>query len=57
MFDKEREQKVIELCQRLVQSPSYSGQEDKVVAELDKAFKEMGFDDVYRENRRKSSIL
>lgn len=46
MFKKEREQKVIELCQRLVQSPSYSGQEDKVVEELDKAFKEMGFDDV-----------
>lgn len=46
MFNKEREQKVIELCQRLVQSPSYSGQEDKVVEELKKAFNEMGFDDV-----------
>ncbi|MDF2504746.1 YgeY family selenium metabolism-linked hydrolase [Clostridium sp.] len=46
MFNKEREQTVIELCQRLVQSPSYSGQEDKVAEELKKAFKELGFDDV-----------
>lgn len=38
MFNKEREQTVIELCQRLVQSPSYSGQEDKVAEELKKAF-------------------
>ncbi|WP_019227532.1 YgeY family selenium metabolism-linked hydrolase [Sedimentibacter sp. B4] len=46
MFNKEREQTVIELCQRLVQSPSYSGQEDKVAEELKKAFEELGFDDV-----------
>lgn len=46
MFNKEREQTVIELCQRLVQSQSYSGQEDKVAEELKKAFKELGFDDV-----------
>ncbi len=46
MFNKEREQNVIELCQRLVQSQSYSGQEDKVAEELKKAFKELGFDDV-----------
>lgn len=46
MFNKEREQTVIELCQRLVQSPSYSGQEDKVAEELKKAFEKLGFDDV-----------
>lgn len=46
MFSKEREQTVIELCQRLVQLQSYSGQEDKVAEELKKAFKELGFDDV-----------
>lgn len=46
MFNKEREQTVIELCQRLVQSQSYSGQEGKVAEELNKAFKELGFDDV-----------
>jgi putative selenium metabolism hydrolase len=46
MLNKEREKTVIELCQRLVQSPSYSGQEDKVAEELKKAFIELGFDDV-----------
>lgn len=46
MFNKEREQTVLNLCQRLVQAPSYSGQEDKVAEELKKAFKELGFDDV-----------
>ena len=46
MFNKEREQTVIELCQRLVQSQSYSGQEGKVAEELKRAFKELRFDDV-----------
>lgn len=46
MLNKEREQTVISLCQRLVKSSSYSGQEDKVAEELKKAFKELGFDDV-----------
>jgi putative selenium metabolism hydrolase len=46
MLNKEREQTVINLCQRLVKSSSYSGQEGKVAEELKKAFKELGFDDV-----------
>ncbi|MEL7647265.1 MAG: YgeY family selenium metabolism-linked hydrolase [Sedimentibacter sp.] len=46
MLNKEREQTVISLCQRLVKSSSYSGQEGKVAEELNKAFKELGFDDV-----------
>ncbi len=47
MLNKEREEKVIDLCQRLVKAPSYSGQEEKVLKELQKTFNEMGFDDVF----------
>ncbi|MGM0396795.1 MAG: YgeY family selenium metabolism-linked hydrolase [Bacillota bacterium] len=47
MFNKEREEKVINLCQRLVKVPSYSGQEEKVLKELQETFNEMGFDDVF----------
>ena len=47
MFNKEREEKVIALCQELVKIQSYSGQEDKVVEVLKSSFKAMGFDDVF----------
>lgn len=47
MFSKEREEKVIALCQELVKIQSYSGQEDKVVEVLKSSFKAMGFDDVF----------
>lgn len=46
MLRKEREEKVIALCQELVRNQSYSGQEDKVVEVLKENFKKMGFDDV-----------
>ena len=46
MFNKEREEKVISLCQELIKEQSYSGQEDKVVEVLKKNFNELGFDDV-----------
>lgn len=46
MLSKEREEKVIKLCQELVQAPSYSGQEDKVVEVLKRNFEALGFDDV-----------
>ena len=46
MLTKDREQKVIELCQSLIQARSYSG-EEKQVAELLKAFFESNeYDDV-----------
>lgn len=47
MLAKEREEKLVKLCQKLIQAQSYSGQEDKVVEEIKKAFKEMGFDDFF----------
>lgn len=46
MLSKERENKVIELTQRLIQQRSYSGEENGVAAELEKFFKENGFSDV-----------
>lgn len=46
MLNKDRADKVIELCQELIQAQSYSGQEDKVSQALKRNFEEMGFDDV-----------
>ncbi|WFA07771.1 YgeY family selenium metabolism-linked hydrolase [Tissierella sp. Yu-01] len=46
MLNKEREEKVIGLCQELIRAQSYSGEEDKVAEALKKNFEEMGFDDV-----------
>jgi putative selenium metabolism hydrolase len=46
MLNREREEKVIALCQELIRAQSYSGQENKVAEVLKKNFKEMGFDDV-----------
>ncbi|HEY0306780.1 MAG TPA: YgeY family selenium metabolism-linked hydrolase [Acidobacteriaceae bacterium] len=46
MLNAEREQKVIGLCQTLIQKQSYSGQEDGVAALVAKAFEELGYDEV-----------
>ncbi len=47
MLDKRQEQEVIELCQKLIQAQSYSGQENLVVDELSTYFKSKGFDSVH----------
>lgn len=46
MLSKEREYKVIELTQKLIQQRSYSGEESNVAKELEKFFKDNGFTDV-----------
>ncbi|MDL2323879.1 YgeY family selenium metabolism-linked hydrolase [Ruminococcaceae bacterium OttesenSCG-928-A16] len=46
MLSKEREQQVIELCQKLIQQKSYSGEEQGVVQVLQQTMQQMGFDDV-----------
>lgn len=46
MLSKEREEKVIGLCQKLIRAKSYSGEEDKVANELKTKFQDFGFDDV-----------
>lgn len=45
MMTKERENALVALCQELIRQQSYSGEEDKVVNSIQKAFKELGFDD------------
>lgn len=45
-MDKEREEQVISLCQKLVQQKSYSGEESGVVSVLSENMKQMGFDEV-----------
>lgn len=45
-MDKEREEQVISLCQKLVQQKSYSGEESGVVSVLSEYMKQMGFDEV-----------
>ena len=45
-MDKEREEQVISLCQKLVQQKSYSGGESGVVSVLSENMKQMGFDEV-----------
>ena len=45
-MDQVRESKVIDLCQRLIQAKSYSGEEDKVAEVLKVYFQEMNFDEV-----------
>lgn len=47
MQTNERQELVIELCQKLIRQKSYSGQEKGVVSELDAFFKSHGFDDVF----------
>jgi putative selenium metabolism hydrolase len=46
MLNAEREQKVIELCQALIQKQSYSGQEAGVAGLVKQAFDELGYDEV-----------
>lgn len=46
MLSKERQEKVIALCQDMVKAQSYSGQEKEAAMTLKKAFEDMGFDDV-----------
>lgn len=45
-MNKEREEQVIALCQKLVQQKSYSGEEGGVVSVLSDNMKKMGFDEV-----------
>ncbi|WP_448820065.1 YgeY family selenium metabolism-linked hydrolase [Cetobacterium sp.] len=47
MFSKERENKVVELCQELIKAPSYSGKEGEVVEVIKKAFDRLGFDEYF----------
>jgi putative selenium metabolism hydrolase len=46
MFNEEREEEVISLCQTLIKSKSYSGEENGVSDSLSEFFKSNGFDDV-----------
>ena len=43
-MEKEREEQVISLCQKLIQQKSYSGEESGVVGVLSENMKQMGFD-------------
>lgn len=45
-MEKEREEQVISLCQKLIQQKSYSGEESGVVGVLSENVKQMGFDEV-----------
>lgn len=47
MLNKEREERVIQLTQKLIQKRSYSGEEKNVAKELEKFFQENGFTDTY----------
>ncbi|MDF2803805.1 MAG: peptidase [Anaerocolumna sp.] len=46
MFNEEREEEVISLCQTLIKSKSYSGEENGVSDSLSEFFKSNGFDNV-----------
>ena len=45
-MEKEREEQVISLCQKLIQQKSYSGEESGVVGVVSENMKQMGFDEV-----------
>lgn len=47
MLTVEKQEKVIKICQELIQSKSYSGGEGEVVEKLKKIFNELGFDSFY----------
>lgn len=47
MLSVEKQNKIIEICQGLVKSKSYSGGESEVVEKIKTIFKELGFDDFY----------
>jgi putative selenium metabolism hydrolase len=46
MLTTDRRDQVIHLCQALIQTQSYSGHEDGVVARMKQAFQELAYDDV-----------
>ena len=47
MLSKEREEKLIAFTQKMIQAKSYSGHEDKVVAEMKKFCEKEGFTDIH----------
>lgn len=47
MLSKKREDEVINLCRKLIQKKSYSGEENEEADEIKKTFIEMGYDDVF----------
>ncbi|MDR3077960.1 MAG: YgeY family selenium metabolism-linked hydrolase, partial [Planctomycetota bacterium] len=46
MLTAEQKRETTELCRELVRQPSYSGQEDRVVAVLERFMREKGFDEI-----------
>lgn len=49
MLEKNREEEVIELCRKLIQAKSYSGEENEVSDKLTEFFYAKGFDEVIRD--------
>lgn len=47
MFGKEREDQLIQFCQKMIQAKSYSGQEENVAQEMKKFCEETGFTDIH----------
>lgn len=47
MLSKEREEKLVAFCQKMIQAKSYSGHEDKVVEEMKQFCDQEGFTDVH----------
>ncbi|WOO38801.1 YgeY family selenium metabolism-linked hydrolase [Anaerocolumna sp. AGMB13020] len=50
MLNNIREEEVIQLCQKLVQAKSYSGEEERVSEELTEFFYSKGFDEVIKDS-------
>lgn len=50
MLEKEREERVIELCRKLIQARSYSGEENEVSDRLTEFFYGKGFDEVIKDS-------
>lgn len=50
MLEKKQENKVIELCRKMIQARSYSGQEQDMGNVLEKFFRANGFDEVIRDS-------
>lgn len=50
MLEKEREEKVIELCRKLIRARSYSGEENEVSDRLTEFFYGKGFDEVIKDS-------
>ena len=46
MLEQKRKDDVVQLCQKLIQARSYSGEEDNVVKELQNALKAKSFDEI-----------